>query len=199
MHPPIALQAAFRSLPTLKYRHTLYRTILPRFSSTPLSGAGAMLRGSRFTPRGSFEALYLAEDPQTAFIEYQHESLALARDMDDDFAVRLPVIATLAPHVILEADQILDLLRHEVRIALGTDLNELAAPWRIRPGAVMAPTQVLGQEAHASGRFQAIRYPSARNPGSVCLAVFLDRLVPGGGAMIDLDDSRNGGPVQKLP
>jgi hypothetical protein len=150
-------------------------------------------------PIDGFETIYLAEDPHTAFLEFQHEPLALMRDMDDELAVRLAVIATVAPHAELVPGEILDLTRREVRQALGTTLIELAAPWRNYPGPGLPPTQVLGQEAYNSMLFQAIRFPSARNPGGVCLAVFPDRFPPGGPAYLDLDDSANNGPVQRVP
>jgi RES domain-containing protein len=204
MLPPIALRAALAALPAVEYRRTLYRTVRPMFlTPTPLSGVGAKLRGARFTPKdptAGFDTIYLAEDPHTAFIEFQHESLALMHDMDDEHGVRLTTIATIVPHALFVPAGILDVTRREVRQHLGTDLNELAAPWRAfaRPG--LPPTQILGQEAFNSGLFLGIRYPSARNLDGVCLAVFEDLLrAKGGPDFLDLDDSANGGPVQRIP
>jgi len=198
MLTPIALRAAFGALPTAEYRRTLYRTIRPAFlRPTPLSGVGATIRGARFTPKGGFNTIYLAEDAHTAFIEFQHESLTLMRDMDDEFGVRLAILATIAPHAFFAHSGILDVTRREVRAAIGTDLNELAAPWRTFVGPGLPPTQILGQEAYNSGRFLGIRYFSSRNPGGVCLAIFEDRLrAPD---FLDLNDSRNGGPAQRIP
>ena len=121
------------------------------------------------------------------------------RDMDDEFAVRLAVIATVAPHAVLIPGKILDLTRREVRVALGTSLTELAAPWRNFPGPGLPPTQLLGQEAYDCKLFQAIRFSSTRNPGGVCLAVFPDRFTKRGKAYLDLDDTANNGPVQHIP
>ena len=203
MHGPVTLRAAFKALPPVEYRRTLYRSVRLKFlSPTPLSGIGAKLVGARFTPKdpiAGFDTLYLAEDPNTAFAEFHYEPLALARDMDDDFAVRLAVTATVAPHAVLVPGEILDVTRREVRLALGTTLAELAAPWRVFPGLGLPPTQILGREAFNSGLFQAIRYPSVRNPGGVCLAVFVGRLAAGGPAFLDIDDYRNNGPVQYVP
>jgi RES domain-containing protein len=203
MHPPLTLQADFAALPLAEYRRTLYRTIRPGFlSPTPLSGVGATIRGARFTPKGGFNTIYLAEDPLTAFVEFQHESLKLMRDMDDEFGVRLTVLATLTPHAFFAHSAILDVTRREVRLHLGTDSNELAAPWRpfVGPGLPLPPTQILGQEAYNSGLFLGIRYFSARNPGGICLAIFEDRLrATAGPDFLDLDDSRNSGPIQRIP
>lgn len=171
MKSPAALRAAFAALPPVEYRRTLYRSVRLRYlTPTPLSGVGAKLTGARFTPKdpvNGFDTLYLAEDPYTAFVEFHHEPLALARDLDDDFAVRLAVTATVSPHTILDANRVLDVTRREVRLALGTSLVELAAPWRAIPGPGLPPTQRLGREVYRSRRFQAIRYPSVRNPGGV--------------------------------
>ena len=200
MFAPVALRAALLALPAHKYRRTLYRVVRPKFlapPNRPLSGIGAKTLGARFTPKGSFEAIYFGEDPHTAFIEYHHEHLTLMRDKDDDFAFRLAVTATVSPHVMLDHGRILDLTRREVRMALGTTLNELASVWRVLPGVPTPPTHILGQEVYNSGLFQAIRYFSVRNPGGVCLAVFVDKLTAPW--FIDLDDSKNGGPVQRIP
>ncbi|MBX9624321.1 MAG: RES family NAD+ phosphorylase [Gemmataceae bacterium] len=202
MHRPAALRAALASLPPrAEYRRLLYRTIRPGFlAPTPLAGIGARLYGSRFSPKGSFDTIYLAEDPLTAFSEFQYPALDLIRRLDDEHAVRLPVLATLTPHAALDPGRVIDLTRREVRRAPGTDLNEITGPWRGIPGRRLPPTQVLGREVYNSGRFLAIRYPSARHPGGVCLAVFEDRLrASTGGDFLDLDDSANGGPVQRIP
>lgn len=202
MLPALALRAALAALPPVEYRRVLFRTIRPAFlgGGTPLSGIGAKLHGARFTPKGSFDTIYLAEDPLTAYIEFQNEALTLMRDMDDEHGVRLPVIATLAPHATFVPAGILDLTRREVRQRLGTDLNELAAPWRVWPGPGLPPTQLLAQEAHATGAFLGIRFPSVRNRGGICLAVFEDVLsAKGGPDFIDLDDSLNAGPKQRIP
>jgi RES domain-containing protein len=85
MLPPLALPAALAAIPAVEYRKVLYRTIRPQFLApvppnplpTPLSGIGARLHGARYTPKGVFDTIYLAEDPMTAFIEFHSEALAL--------------------------------------------------------------------------------------------------------------------------
>jgi hypothetical protein len=120
--------------------------------------------------------------------------------MDDEHGVRLPVTATLAPHAAFVPDGILDLTRREVRLHLGTDLNELATPWRAWAGPGLPPTQLLAQAVQATGRFLGIRYDSIRNPGGVCLAIFESLLrAKGGPDFIDVDNSTDGGPVQRIP
>lgn len=199
MLPPLALRAAFRALPPVEYRRNLFRAVRQKYIATPLSGIGATITGARFTPVGGPETLYVAEEPLTAFTEFHHENLALMRNMDDPFAARLAVVGMVAAHAVLEPLRFLDVTRREVRLAVGTDLNELAAAWRAFPGPGLPPTQVLGEEAYNSGLFQAIRYPSARQADGVCLAIFVDKLPIGGVAYIDVDDTRNGGPKQHIP
>lgn len=198
MLPAAQLPAVLAALPPVEYRQNLFRSTLPRYIAgpTPISGIGAKLRGARYTPVGSFETIYFAEEPLTAFREFHHINLQLMHDMDDPFAARLAVVATLIPQVTLEPIQTLDLTRREVRAALATDLSELTGPWRVWSGPGLPPTQLLGQEAHSSGLFQAIRFPSARNPNGNCVAIFPHKLAPTGS--IDLDDSRNGGPKQRI-
>lgn len=204
MLPVAQLPAALAALPAVEYRKVLYRVIRPRFlppavpaPGTPLTGIGAKLTGARFTPKGSFDTIYLAEDPLTAFVEFHNEHFRLMRRKDDEHAVRLPIVATLAPHATFTVGGILDLTRREVRAKLGTSLEELAKPWRT---AVSPATQALGEEAERTGRFVGIRFFSVRNPGGVCLAIFENRLrAKGGTDLLDLDDSAHTGAKQTIP
>src|SRR4051812_33883150 len=100
MNAPVALRAAFASLPSPAYRRILYRAVRLQYlvpPYLPLSGVGARRFGARFTPKGSFDTLYFAEDPLTAFVEFHHEFLSLLRDKDDEFFTRLSVTGTLVP------------------------------------------------------------------------------------------------------
>ena len=191
MLPAAQLPTVLVAIPPSEYRQVLFRLIPPPYLSSPqnpLSGSG-----SRYSPSGAFDTLYLAEDPETAFHEFQHICLEVIAGLDDPFAARLATTAFLAPQVILPPTSVLDLTRREVRTALGTNLLEITSPWRVP----LPPTHVLGQVVFASRRFQAIRFPSARRPGGVCLALFTTRLLAG--SSISLDDSRHGGQVVHLP
>ncbi len=74
MLPPLAVTNALSALPAIEYRKALYRVIRPRFLApvppnpvpAPHSGIGARLHGARYTPKKSFDTIYLAEDPLTA-------------------------------------------------------------------------------------------------------------------------------------
>ena len=92
-------------------------------------------------------------------------------------------VPRLAPPVILfqvrvELDRVLDLTNEHVQAALKTDTTELIATWRLRQSrGIAVPTQNLGRHVFNGGRFQAIRYPSARDSEGKCLAVFPERVV----------------------
>jgi RES domain-containing protein len=199
MLPVARLHVAFAALPPAECRRNLFRVVRQKFMGTPLATVGATKFGARFTPVGGPDMLYLAEDPLTAFVEYHQQALATIHTHDDPFIARFAASGTVVPQAVLTAGRVLDLTRREVRSALGTDLVELAGPWRAPAGAPLPPTQVLGQEAFNSGLFEAIRYPSARHPNGICIAVFVTRLVAGGTAHIDLDDPANGGLKQRIP
>jgi RES domain-containing protein len=199
MLPVAQLHVAFGALPPVEYRRNLFRIVRQRFLGTPLSTIGASKFGARFTPVGGPDMLYLAEDPLTAFTEYYQQALATIYQFDDPFMARFPITGMVVPQVVLTVGRVLDLTRREVRVALGTNLTELAAPWSTFPGVGLPATQFLGQEAFNSGLFEAIRYPSVRNLNGVCIVVFVTRLVAGGAAFIDLDDTLSGGPKQRIP
>jgi RES domain-containing protein len=199
MLPVAQLQFALAAVPAIEYQRNLFRVVRQRFLGSPLSTVGASRFGARFTPIGGPDMLYLAEDPLTAFVEYHQQALTTIHTHDDPFIARFATAGTIVPQVVLAHGRVLDLTRQEVRHALGTDLVELTAPWRGTAAPVLPPTQTIGQEAFNSGLFDAIRYPSVRNPNGVCLTVFVTRLVAGGPGYIDLDDSAHGGPKQRIP
>jgi len=78
-------------------------------------------------------------------------------------------------------------------------MQELTGEWRVtQVEGQEAPTQVLGRVAFQSERFDAIRFPSSKNPGGVCVAVFAERLTADGRAFIavyDPDDNL----AQRIP
>jgi RES domain-containing protein len=51
----------------VEFRHL--SSVYPIPGPKPLWGLGGMLYGGRFTPKGAFETVYLAEDPVTAMAE----------------------------------------------------------------------------------------------------------------------------------
>jgi len=93
--------------------------------------------------------------------------------------------------------RVLDLTDPGIQAAVGTNLQELTGAWRhIQAAGQEAPTQTLGRLCHHSGRFEAIRYPSSKSFGGVCIAVLTDRLLAP--AMIRVLDP-HGRLAQRLP
>ena len=165
----------------------------PSVQPKPLWGLGSMAGGARFTPRGSFETVYLAEDPITALAEvsgiFVHPQ-APAVTLQTQPWVFVTVRGVL--------QSVLDLTDAGVMTAMGSNRQELTGAWRLAAsGSTEAPTQLLGRVCHDSGRFDAIRFFSSKNPPSgVCLGVFPDRL--SGVAFIEVFDP-NGNLRQRLP
>jgi RES domain-containing protein len=131
------------------------------------------MHGGRFTPKGAFETIYLAEDPITALAEV---ALVLLGPRGSLLGGRNP------PWVLVSVEglllRVLDLTDPATREAIGTNLQELTGAWLpVQAEGNEAPTQVLGRVCHQTGRFDGIPYPSGKNPLlGVCLAVFPDRL-----------------------
>jgi RES domain-containing protein len=139
----------------------------------PLWGLGSKLYGGRFTPKGAFETIYLAEDPITAMVEVTGVFYSPPGPMPP--AVQPPWVLITVEGILL---RILDLTVAGVRSALATNAQELTGAWRhIQATGQEAPTQTLGRFCHESDRFEAIRFPSSKSaPNGVCMAVFVDRL-----------------------
>ena len=99
----------------MRFQGECFRAHDPNWSWSPLSGAGAALRGRRFNWRG-LEALYLSLSVGTVF-----------REMSGGFAHRL------TPYVLcsydVDCDDIADLRTAEGRDAAGVALDALACPW----------------------------------------------------------------------
>src|SRR5262249_24432517 len=72
-------------------------------------------------------------------------------------------------------------IRHRLKVSL-TDLLGPWLPWNVGGGEAdamhAAPSQQIGEAVYASGRFEAIRAPCAKDPHGYCLAIFPDRLRP---------------------
>ncbi len=133
----------------------------------PLWGGAAKIAGARFTAAGSFDSIYLAHDPVTAFIEVS--ALVLLPGG--------PVPVRTAPWVVISVDGILgnllDLTNGATLSALGTNEQEMTGAWVATKNP---PTQLLGRLAYESGRIAGIKYASAKHPGGLNLVVFPDRI-----------------------
>ncbi len=158
----------------------------------PLWSLGGKLYGGRFTPKGSFETVYLAEDPVTAMAEVSGVLYSSQHPMPR--MAQPPWVLITVEGIFL---RVLDLTDPAVQVAVGTNSQELTGAWRqIQAMGREAPTQLLGRLCYLSGRFEAIRYPSSKNVAGICVAVLIDRLrAP---AMIRVLDP-HGRLAQQLP
>jgi hypothetical protein len=139
-----------------------------------LAGLGAKMLGGGFTPRGTFETLYVATTAATARIEA--ESRITASGVVD--APSKPYVHFV---VIGRLQKVLDLTDAAVLATLKTTEDEMTGPWIV--GQIQgdeAPTQVLGRVVHVLRRIEAILFPSSKDsPEGRCLAVLPDRLKKG--------------------
>lgn len=108
-------------------------------------------RAYRYNQDG-VETLYLGEGEDVAGAEVKQEPglsgfARKSRPPDSIFHVEVKLWA------------VLDLVNRNAQSVLKTNLDELTAPWRLK--SPNAPTQILGASAFKTGRFEAIRYPSA--------------------------------------
>ena len=159
----------------------------------PLWGMGSKLRGARYTPKNSFETVYVSCDPVTALAEVTAIIAAAGGP---------PVALVTSPWVMITIEgtltSVLDLTAQSVVRALGTSYQELTGAWRYVPGQTgEPPTHLLGRICHESKRFDGIRFPSSKNPPhGICVAIFPDRLK--GSAYIEVYDPHDN-IAQRLP
>jgi RES domain-containing protein len=154
----------------VEFRHL--SSVYPVPGPKPLWGLGGMLYGGRFTPKGAFETVYLAEDPVTAMAEVSGVLYPAGVPMPR--TAQPPWVLITVEGILL---RVLDITVPEVQAAVGTNPQELTGAWRhVQAAGREAPTQTLGRLCYESRRFEAVRYPSSKNIAGVCVAVFTDRL-----------------------
>jgi RES domain-containing protein len=206
MHPPDQLTGLLATVASCSFQGVLYRAVdyeafhgfhrdPPFPEPRPLYSLGAVTHGGRFTPRGrrGMATLYAAEDRETALAELDQIS-AMVRRVDPTVGRLTPPAVVLSAEAVL--DTVLDLTVPSIQEALDTTPGELRGPWRLASRRRLAPTQQLGVAVFKSRRFQAIRYPSARLDGGVCLAIFPRRLM--GPAFVAIYDP-HGNLRERLP
>lgn len=172
------LKAAIGKIALITVRGPWWRTVAAHYlrggpdgtgPPQPLWGGASKIHGARFTPKGSFDCLYLAFDPVTTLAEV---GLLVVPTGSGLPSPRHPV--TLVP-VGGEVSRVLDLTDFKTLSALETEEDEVSGPWlKLR----QPPTQLLGMAVYCSRRIGGIKYRSAKNPGGFNLVVFPDRLNP---------------------
>jgi RES domain-containing protein len=165
----------------VEYRHLLYPPPGQTGPPQPLWGGAAKIAGARFTPQGSFDSIYLARDPITAFVEVS--ALILLPNG--------PAPVFTPPWVIVTVDGImnnlLDLTDPATLTTLGTTAQEMTGTWVTH---AHPPTQLLGRTAYDSGCIAGIKYASAKHPGGINLVVFPARIPGAAGSFLHVYDPR---------
>jgi RES domain-containing protein len=198
------LAAALASLHGEPFEGVLYRAIFlealfgfhqkpPYTQPQPLYGLGAPSHGARFTPRGGMATLYMAEDQETALAEAHRVGATIRRLRSSAGEPHRPTVLVSA---VVRLTSVLDLAAVSVHAALCTNTAELVRPWRRAQRRGPVPTQELGAAVFASGRFQAVRFPSAQLDDHCCMAIFPDRLLAP--ALVEIYDP-DGNIRQRVP
>lgn len=179
---------ACSSLPTSPHTGKWYRAISIRHLKTALATIHSSTVHSRFCAgRGTFEILYLAEDPVTALYEVQSllgspfGPSAPNPDPDNTF-VTMNVRVTL--------EHIVDLTDQATHSRLGTTAQELTGDWRgyeLR-GEGPAPTQELGAAMFHAGNAEAFQTISARASTKRALVVYPEKLSGSSRVEFEYDD-----------
>jgi RES domain-containing protein len=174
---------ALRTLAGLKgvpFRGALHRAVHhfvleqnPDFN--PLYSHGPVHRGGRYTPKGAMPTLYVAEQPATALAEAN----PVAASLSAAGAPAGPISPTVVYSFEVHLPSVLDLTDVATRASLQIAEGDLVAPWEhLQARGEKVRTQELGSWVFETGRFTAIRFPSAIQPGGHCMAIFTDRIVP---------------------
>ena len=193
-----AVQAALVAIPSVPYNHDCVRRVDARHLLTPnplpLWAEGSRTQGARYTPIGSVDTLYLAEDQYTAVAEAS--APITLPTLPAHAYVTQPVMEFTARCVV---HQVLDLTVAAHQTQLETNYQELTGFWReLQDAGQTAPTQRLGGHVFQSRRFQAIRFPSSKlRPRGVCIAIFVDLLAPGADLVEVIDPYGN--IVSRIP
>ena len=175
------LEEAFSDLTPHPLEQTFFRVIHAKYAATALSAVGSYRFGGRYNPAGSFEVLYLADSPVTALEEVE----ALLRSGAALQGVKGP------PRILLSVECRLQAVVNlkDSLTSLDLHLSDIISPWRdsLRRGETPV-THTLSTLAYKRGDVEALLFPSAKNPETLNLAVFPDRLGEGSSLRV-FDDS----------
>lgn len=167
----------------------------PGSSPQPLWPGGPKGKGARFTPKGGFDSIYVASDPDTAFAESNRVFLVPG---GPTFPLRsAPTVTLTIDGIIVE---VLDLADATILANLGTSIAELTGDWRYTQSTgAIPPTQLLATVAYESQTVHGLLYISAKNPEQGRnLVVFTDRFGCGQACSLEVYDP-SGQLYQRFP
>ncbi len=138
----------------------------------PLYDLGPRQSGQRYTPIGGARALYVAEHFSTSYIETTGMFSSVAA------IAQQPAPAEVTLQLRVALDSILDITIAANQAILSTNDIELKRSWEWQMAmGLPVPTQILGEVAFSSGKFQALRFPSAKVNGESNLVIWTERVV----------------------
>ena len=116
----------------------------PRVKPQPLWGLGSKRFGGRYTPKNSFETIYMAKDMVTALAEAQ---AIISNHPAPAFTIATAPWAIVAIEGIVASTLDLTVLANVQ--AIGSSYQELTGAWRSVPGHTgEPPTHLLGRLCH---------------------------------------------------
>jgi RES domain-containing protein len=135
-----------------------------------IAGMGSLSTGGRWTPLGTFPAVYTSLDETSALDESRQQNLRQGAPS----WMALPLVVTALE---VDLEPVLDLIDGRVRRALRVSRKRmLAEPWWIRQDQGQeALTQAIGRLARDQA-FVALLVPSAVRASAANMVIFPDRL-----------------------
>ena len=137
-----------------------------------ISGLGSKVHGARWTPKGSFPAVYGSLDSHSAFLE----TMATGRRYGIPADQRMPLVIVA---VDVRVQRLLDLTTVVLRKRLKLSPTSLAEDWEAsQRRGLESYTQAIGRLAYELG-IQALLVPSFRVKGGTNLIAFPDAIARG--------------------
>ena len=171
MLKPHALPAVLQQFNLVAVHGPWWRSIAFHYllanPAEPLWAAGSKINGARFTPKGSFDSLYLSWHPTTTLAEV--DSLVMLPSGPAPLQTS-PLTLFVINGIVT---RVLDLTDASILDALETSEQEMGGPWA---KTATPPTQTLAQAVYDSGTIAGIQYASAKAGGQKNLMVFPERI-----------------------
>ena len=153
-----SLEIWLRTAPIAPFSGTVYRIASARYRNNLLSMRGSLLHGARYNIRGAFGTLYTSLTPELARLEMARYFTVPPKD------------GFVEASISLRLNRVLDLTNPALLDAAGIAAAGLIASSYIA-------TREIGLRAWENG-IEALLVPSAADPSSHNLAVFLDNQRP---------------------
>jgi hypothetical protein len=193
------------NVPTQPERGTWYRAIQVQYLGTPLQTFRTAGAPTRFNEGNrQFEILYFADNHQVALYEVQ----AMLGSPLYGVTLPNPYLTWTILNVQVQLFEVVDLTNTNNQAMVQTSAQELTGDWRSYQlrGPTMpipqptgpAPTQQLGAALYGVAPIEGFLTLSARVPTQRILAVFPQKLVPGGKSFVKFFD-QHGNLLSSIP